>query len=163
MTVLIREAVAGDKNAFVEFALSLCRFNRSMHHEQCKYDDFDKVLESVRRNAEKTFAERSDDTYILVALLNDKPVGYALGSIFTQEEAADNGTGRMGLFDQLYLDDAARGLGLGKRLMDEVMAWFKRKGISRVKLHAYAWNTAARSIYEAYGFKEYAVSYEKFI
>lgn len=56
-----------------------------------------------------------------------------------------------------------RGLGLGKKLMDEVMAWFKHKGIDRVKLHAYAWNTKARSIYEEYGFNEYAISYEKFI
>lgn len=42
MSVLIREALDTDKSAFVEFALSLCKFNRSNHNEQSKYDDFDK-------------------------------------------------------------------------------------------------------------------------
>ncbi len=163
MPVLIREALDQDKDVFVEFALSLSRFNRSMHHEPCHYDDFNKVLDAIRKNAEKAFDERNEDTYILIAFAERKPVGYALGSIFTQEETADNGTGRMGLFDQLFLNDAARGLGIGKQLMDQVMDWFKKKDIHRVKLHAYSWNTKARSIYETYGFQEYAVSYEKFI
>lgn len=39
----------------------------------------------------------------------------------------------------------------------------KEKGVNRVKLHAYSWNNNAKKIYERNGFKEYAVSYEKFI
>ena len=62
--------------------------------------------------------------------------------------------------DELYLDAKARGHGLGQKLLDETMRWFESKGISRVKLHAYAWNETAKALYERNGFKEYAVSYE---
>ncbi|TCL62079.1 acetyltransferase (GNAT) family protein [Hydrogenispora ethanolica] len=69
----------------------------------------------------------------------------------------------MGLCDELYLNERARGLGIGKRLLDEVLRWMKERGIARVKLHAYSWNRRAQKIYEMCGFEEYAVSYEKFI
>ena len=76
---------------------------------------------------------------------------------------AENGTGIMGLFDELYIDDMARGAGLGQNLLDETMKWMKEQGINRVKLHAYSWNDNAKRLYERNGFKEYVVSYEAFI
>lgn len=163
MNILIRQAQECDKNAYLDFAVKLCRFNRENHDLKCKYDDFSAALEAIRRNAEATFDEIGEDTLLLIAEMDSKPAGYALGRIFQQEPNADNGTGRMGLFDELFVDESARGQGLGQMLMDEVMDWFREKGISRVKLHAYSWNSNARSMYEKNGFEEYVVSYEKFI
>lgn len=163
MKVVIREALKEDKSTVVGYAMELSRFNRAHHEENCKYDNFDKVLEAIKGNAERSFDERDENAYILVALIDEKPVGYALGRIFEQDGNADNGTGRMGLFDELYLDDSARGHGVGKKLMDGIMDWFIKKDIHRVKLHAYSWNTNARKIYEAQGFKDYVVSYERFL
>jgi len=39
----------------------------------------------------------------------------------------------------------------------------KEQRVNRVKLHAYSGNNNAKKIYEQNGFKEYVVSYEKFI
>ena len=69
----------------------------------------------------------------------------------------------MGLFDELFVDAVARGLGVGQKLLDKTISWMKEKGINRIKLHAYSWNNQAKRLYEKKGFREYAVSYEIFM
>jgi ribosomal protein S18 acetylase RimI-like enzyme len=113
--------------------------------------------------AKKTFATRDKDTMICISEVDGDPVGYVLAKIFTQDESADNGTGRMGLLDELYLKESARGMGLGQRMIDETIQWMKEKAVSRVKLHAYSWNDTAKNLYQRNGFKEYAASFEVFI
>ncbi len=78
----------------------LSRFNRDHHANACKTDDFQNVLEAVQEKAEKTFLQRSDDTLILIAEVEEKVCGYALGRIIHEEPCVENGTGRMGLFDE---------------------------------------------------------------
>jgi GNAT superfamily N-acetyltransferase len=163
MPILLRPAREGDKNDFVELSVKLIQFNREHHSGECKSDDFQKVLRALRVKAEQTFLHRNDDILILMAEVEEKVCGYALGRIIREEPWVDNGTGSMGLFDELFLDESTRGLGLGQKMIDEVMSWFRQKGITRVKLHAYSWNSHAKKIYEQNGFTEYAVSYEKFI
>lgn len=156
-------ALDEDVDTFVEFSLKLSIFNRNNHNIECKYDDYELVLSSIRKSAEATFKNRNEDTLILIAEINGIPVGYAFGKIFEQEETTDNGTGKMGLFDELFVDVSTRGFGIGRKLIEEVTHWMKEKGINRIKLHAYSWNNNAKRLYEKYGFKEYAVSYEKYI
>lgn len=163
MEVKVRHAIDRDENIFIDFTVKLSKFNRSNHSDICKYDDCELIANSIQRKAEETFKNRNEDTLILIAELESKPVGYALGRIFQQDETADNGTGRMGLFDELFVDDLARGSGLGHKLLDETIKWMKEKGINRVKIHAYSWNNNAKRFYERNGFNEYAVSYETFI
>jgi GNAT superfamily N-acetyltransferase len=163
MEVTVRQAEDGDKNIFIDFTVKLSKFNRSHHSNICIYDDYKLVINSIQRKAAETFENRNQDTLILIAELEGQPVGYALGRIFLQDETAENGTGRMGLFDEIFIDDIARGFGIGHKLLDKTIKWMKERGINRVKLHAYSWNSNAKKLYERKGFKEYAVSYEKFI
>ena len=163
MKVSIRSAQDADKNRFIELSEKLSQFSRERHSNACKTDDYQNVLEAIRNKAEQTFLQRDDDMEILMAEVEGKVCGYALGRIIHEEPWVDNGTGRMGLFDELYLDESTRGLGLGQEMIDKVMSWMKQKGITRVKLHAYSWNTHAKRIYEQNGFREYAVSYETFL
>lgn len=157
----IRQAAPGDREAYIGFAEKLSGFNRKNHPDASKQDDYQAVLAAIRQRAAETFDSPCEDTLILMAEESGQPLGYALGRIYEEDPCADNGTGRTGLFDELYVDAPARGCGLGQKLLDEIMAWFASKGIRRVKLHAYSWNTTAREIYKRNGFEEYAVSYEK--
>lgn len=159
----IRTSIENDRDRFVEMAVKLAQFNRNNHSEECKQDDFDVVIDSLVKKAQDTFTTKNDDTLILIAELEGNPIGYVLGRVYEEDSTSDNGTGKMGLIDQLYLDISARGLGLGQKLIDESLAWMKERGINRVKLHAYSWNNLAKKLYEKNGFKEYAVSYEMFI
>jgi GNAT superfamily N-acetyltransferase len=163
MQIVIRKAVDSDIDIFIDFTIELSKFNRSNHNVICKYDNYEFVINSISKNAKDTFDNRNKDISIFIAELEGKPVGYALGRIFEEDEAADNGTGRMGLFDELFVDASARGHGIGQKLLDETIKWMREKEINRVKLHAYSWNENAKILYEKNNFKEYAVSYEIFI
>lgn len=163
MEVNIRRAVDSDKQIFINFAVRLSEYNRANHNGECKYDKYEFVLNSIQKKAQETFHNRNEQISIFIAELEGKPVGYALGRIFEEEVMADNGTGRMGLFDELFVDTVARGLGVGQKLIDKTISWMKEMGINRIKLHAYSWNNQAKRLYEKNGFREYAVSYEIFI
>ncbi len=163
MKINIRKALDEDIDIFVAFAAKLSMFNRSNHSIECKYDHYELVLEAIKQKAEITFNNRNEDTLILIAEIDDLPVGYALGKIFEEEYTADNGTGKIGLIDEVFVDYGARGLGIGKTLIREVACWVQERGTNRIKLHVYSWNVNAKRLYEKCGFKEYAVSFEKFI
>lgn len=53
------------------------------------------------------------------------------------------------------LHPAARGRGVGRRLMGEAMAFCRRAGFRRVYLHTFAGLDAARHLYETHGFALY--------
>lgn len=163
MEVTIRRAEESDREVFVNYTAELSRYNRANHNNQCKYDNYEFIINSIRERAYITFDNRSEDIGIFIAELAGKPIGYALGRIFVEDGTADNGTGRMGLFDELFIAAEARGLGAGQKLLDETITWLRKKEIKRIKLQAYSWNKAAKSLYEKNGFREYAVSYECFI
>ena len=161
--IQIKKAIIEDKNTFINFTVELCEFNRNNHPSQNKYDDFENVVYEVKEKARKTFDQNGDDVLILIARIDSVPAGYALGRIYDEETYADNGTGRIGLLDEIHLNSSARGQGLGEKLIRELLKWMKDQDVNRVKLHAYTWNTKAREIYKKIGFHEYAVSYEKFL
>lgn len=74
--------------------------------------------------------------------------GERLGSVFLVKGDAP-GEARLRL---LMLEPAARGLGLGKRLVDECLAFARAAGYREVVLWTHAVLTAARRIYAASGF-----------
>ena len=47
-----------------------------------------------------------------------------------------------------------RGHGVGRRLMDDALAWAKRVGIEKVVLSVYPHNAAAIGLYRSFGFVE---------
>lgn len=105
----IRLADNEDREKYADLAVALSRFNRAYHDARCEYDDYDSVLAAVRKRAVKIFDDRDEDILILLAEIDDQPVGYTLARIYTEEDTADNGTGRMGLIDELFLSEEARG------------------------------------------------------
>lgn len=159
----IRDIEEKDRDDYLRLVIELSKFNRAHHPLECKNDDYEMVLSAIKENAEKRLDHKSDGVKILVVEGEIGLIGYAVGEIYEENATSDNGTGKMGLFDELYLDDRARGLGLGQMLLDQIMAWFKSHDINRVKLHAYSWNEHAKKMYAHNGFNEYAVSYERFL
>ena len=66
----------------------------------------------------------------------------------------DAGTGEL---KRLYVRPAARGLNLGQRLVDAVLAEARRLGYRRIILDSHISMTKAHAIYEASGFRRGAV------
>lgn len=73
--------------------------------------------------------------------------GRNVGSIFLIRE--DDTTAKLRLF---YVDESARGLGLGSRLLEECMSFAERAGYDRIVLYTNAILAQARRLYEKAGF-----------
>ena len=73
--------------------------------------------------------------------------GKNVGSIFLIRE--DETTAKLRL---LFIDEAARGMGLGKQLVEECLQFARRVGYERVELYTNAALTTARHLYETAGF-----------
>ena len=52
MEIKVRQAVERDKNTFVDFTVTLSKFNRSNRNNEYKYDDYELALNAIQRKAE---------------------------------------------------------------------------------------------------------------
>jgi L-amino acid N-acyltransferase YncA len=57
----------------------------------------------------------------------------------------------------VYVDAAARGLGLGRRLLDELAAESERRGLYKLTSRIFTTNEASRAVHRAAGFEEVGV------
>jgi DNA-binding MarR family transcriptional regulator/N-acetylglutamate synthase-like GNAT family acetyltransferase len=74
--------------------------------------------------------------------------GHFLGSVMVVEKKKSIAQLRL-----LIVEPDARGMGIGRRLVDEVIRFAKKAGYKRVQLWTQSELTAARNIYRAAGFK----------
>jgi ribosomal protein S18 acetylase RimI-like enzyme len=75
--------------------------------------------------------------------------GQPVGMIAAYQESAETA-----YVYSLWLDPAARGRGLGRRLVAAALDWARRRGVRTATLRMASDNTAARAVYEGLGFTE---------
>jgi GNAT superfamily N-acetyltransferase len=84
----------------------------------------------------------------LVGTLDEVVTGFALCHV------EDLGTlGRRGILDACYVEPEARGVGLGRLLMDAVLAWIRDQGCRGVEGVALPGDRGAKNFFETAGFK----------
>ena len=91
------------------------------------------------------------DSYNFIAYVDDEPVGY-IYSYYCNKCFYY-------AISELYVKDSARGLKLGKMLMDLAVAEGKKYECP-IRLEVFLWNTDAIKFYERYGFVQDAVVME---
>jgi GNAT superfamily N-acetyltransferase len=57
----------------------------------------------------------------------------------------------------MFTRPEARGKGVNKKILDELMDWSRTKGIKEIRLEVYAGNAVARQAYEKSGFKDHLI------
>ena len=87
-------------------------------------------------------------TLFLVATLEGKIVGSA--DIQRGRHAKNAHTASLGI----AISKEARGLGLGKAMMDDLLRWARNEKVRKVTLRVFASNDRAISLYRSFGFEE---------
>ncbi|WBW97340.1 GNAT family N-acetyltransferase [Oceanirhabdus sp. W0125-5] len=57
-----------------------------------------------------------------------------------------------GWIENLIVKEKSRGLGIGKKLMDEAEDWLKSRGVKEIELNVYNFNKGAIALYEKLGY-----------
>jgi GNAT superfamily N-acetyltransferase len=84
---------------------------------------------------------------VLVGTVDHVVVGMALGRI---DAVGDTG---LGIIDACYVEPGARGVGVGRALLDDLMAWFRSSGCRGVDVTALPGDRQTKNFLEASGFK----------
>ena len=146
MSVAYRDATAADAAALARFAART--FVDTFGHLYSP-EDLQAFL-AAKYSAEIQAQEIADyDTRYRLALSNGAIVGFCMmGGL----DIAVDKTGALELH-RLYVDQHMKGAGVAQTLMDDCLAWARRKGAKLLYLSVWENNHRAQRFYRSYGFE----------
>jgi len=121
-----------------------------------EYENFDKTLNcNWPPNNLKYFKEAiiKDDSLALVVFIEDKIIGYLIGSI--EKAEVYRKIKQIAEIDDMFIIPEYRGKGIGVLLYKRFIKWAKKKGINRVRVVASAQNVKTINFYKKNKLKEY--------
>jgi ribosomal protein S18 acetylase RimI-like enzyme len=143
---MIRLAKREDADAIARMWENLVRYHRLI----------DEALPDFAPDGGRLYAQRLTDrlqdthTRVLVAEEEGKVVGYVLGVIvdlvpemFSQEDG--------GFLADIYVEEAYRGRGIGRSLVEALSVWFKERGVSYFEWYVASHNRDGRAFWNALG------------
>lgn len=136
MTSTIRSAVPADAAQIVGFIAALAEYEKLSHEAKATEAD---IVRDLFGAEPKVYCE--------IAEHEGRPVGFALWfySYSTFE-------GRHGIWlEDLFVDPAARGLGIGKALLVELARRCVREGLGRFEWWVLDWNEPSIDFYRSQG------------
>ena len=101
---------------------------------------------------------QSPDATVLIAERDGVPVGYVTGHIDEDERRV---LARKGVVEDWFVDEEARGEGVGAALMKALEETFRKKGCQVVESMTWSSNDGARRAHAALGFHEVQVRFRK--
>lgn len=144
--VVIRPMAKSDAHAIAHLWEKLVAY----HH------NLDADLPAASPNGGLRYAQRLvdrlNDTYArtYVAEADGEVIGFVLGIITDMTlEMFEPATG--GFLADIYVDDAYRGYGVGHKLVDAIMDWFRSRGIEYFEWHVAAKNTDGQKFWQSIG------------
>ena len=148
MNFQFRSATSEDYEAFCDLSASVDR----LHRENLP-DFFQEPSGPVRER--KYFQEllARNDVQIFIAAQDQKIVGYV--HIFVQETPSIPllKQRKFGVIDAIVVDEAFRGQGVGKKLMDRAESWAREQGATSMELNVYTFNQEALDFYQRIGYR----------
>lgn len=118
-------------------------------------EPFDTSGDNVLTQAETHFRNRitSDDSLVLVAITDQKVVGYSISEITQKPPAFPKQS--LGIIYDIAISTGHRGKGIGNKMLDRIEAWFKERGIRRIEISVVTKNTIGSSFWREQGFKDH--------
>lgn len=84
---------------------------------------------------------------VVAGTFDEQVIGYGLGRI----EDLRDGT-RLGVIEDIFVDEQGRGVGVGAAVMQQLLAWFGEHGCRGVDATALPGNRATKNFFEGSGF-----------
>jgi ribosomal protein S18 acetylase RimI-like enzyme len=141
----------------------------NLRHAIVELQDYERRLHDTRLPGEAIanaylahLEESAADGAILVAEFNGTFAGFVAGWIEEDSSVAETpDSNRFGYVSDICVLPAFRGRRIASLLLDELERRFREAGVVRMRVSVLAANASARASYEAAGFAEYEVVYEK--
>lgn len=143
--VKIRRCGAKDLDLILEFSRKLHEFEKKIYHNYKEFSDFEEELQKFLKKK-----LRSDKSIFLLAEMNGKPVGMAYGWMRSTFFLRDK---EIGYLAEIWVEEKYRKEGIGKRLVEEMLRWFKDKGVKLVRTEVLEGNKDALRFFIDLGFK----------
>jgi len=136
-------------NAFQGYLVSMDPLNRLIRAPEY---GMHKMNELIGKLAKENGA-------MYVAEENGVVTGFVAGIIHLNSpaEQLETKTKRRGEVVELFVDEAFRGGGIGKMLMEEMEKYLKKQECDVISIEVFSPNTGARKFYEAMGYHERSV------
>lgn len=144
MTITIRKAAQDDLNTLLGFEQGLIAAERPM--DPClgkghiQYYDIPALLQAP-------------NSIIMMAFDGDKAVGCGSGRVMESgQHLHESHYGHVGF---MFVAEEYRGNGISGMIINNLLEWFKDKGLREVRLRVYEVNTSAIKSYSKIGFMEH--------
>jgi ribosomal protein S18 acetylase RimI-like enzyme len=134
---------------------------------KCQHADIESLLHLMAQLGEFTHAnyqpdmqkfkqhfgmmEQAPEIYLNLVCLNDGKVAGFLSMIYYHSFLHKVGSA---LINELVVDEAVRGQGIGRKLVEAAMAEAKKRGMDEIEVSTETDNLAARQFYHGVGFDE---------
>ena len=138
------------RNATINDLLNIQKLNKILF--ELEYNNFDSTLDinwPMSNEGEEYFKNAINNNIVLVAVLDDKIVGYLVGSLNTEYSYNKNIQAEL---DNMCILEEYRKLGIGKQLFLEFKKICKKNNISELKVIASYDNLNAIKFYKNNGF-----------
>jgi GNAT superfamily N-acetyltransferase len=100
---------------------------------------------------------------VRIAELDGRAIGWAVGWHDIDDMYVVAEERRFVYIAELYVDEAARGTGVGRALIAACEDWARSQGIRIVKIGVLSGNTRAAAVYERAGYAPYATRLRKYL
>lgn len=140
------------RGATIDDLLDIQKLNKVLF--ELEYNNFDSTLDinwSMSSEGKDYFENAINNNVVLVAVLDDKIIGYLVGSLNTQYSYNKNIQAEL---DNMCILEEFRKLGIGKQLFLEFKKICKNNNISELKVVTSYDNLSAINFYKSNGFVE---------
>lgn len=126
------------------------------------HHDLDDQLPVAAANGGQRYARRIEDhledshTHIVVAEANGEIIGFILGVIVDMAPEMFEQT-VAGFLADVFVEEAYRGQGIGRKLVQALSDWFRARGITHIELYVAARNHTGREFWDALGGRDVMV------
>lgn len=123
----------------------------------------EQAFEPGMRYGGEAFRERdmaalsSPDTHYLIAEIEGRAVGYIAAMLGAMPEYLAL-PGRECVIEVVYVEEDARGRGVGTTLLDACLGWAEKQGAKRIRAGVYARNRASLKLFERVGLHAHHVT-----